>query len=237
VSLKYPDDAIQTLASSWWVEDKSETIVRGRLIWTLIPYPEMKPYRLVPVGRGDDARQHATADFRIETFRVGDPPKGIATLPVAALPVREGETYLVGRGKRRPAIVVSTGGAPIPKDLRGGQNRWQSAQAILVAPYYGADPSATRGGWPAPFVERIRRAEYPQYVWDILPIGPSEIKSILRLDHIMPVGADSANWRIEPYVLSEEARELFDQWLSWLITGNLSDASALGYARTELAKL
>lgn len=237
MSLRYPDDAIQTLASSWWVEDKTETIVRGRLIWTLIPYAEMKPYRLVPVGRGDAARQHTTADFRIETFRVGDPPKGIATLPVAALPVREGETYLVGRGKRRPAIVVSTGGAPIPKDLRGGPNRWQSAQTILVAPYYGADPSATRGGWPAPFVERIRRAEYPQYIWDILPIGRSEIESILRLDHIMPVGADSANWRIEPYVLSVEARELFDQWLSWLITGNLSDASALGYARTELAKL
>src|SRR5260221_9302570 len=105
----------------------------------------MKPYRLVPVGRGDDARQHTTADFRIETFRVGDPPKGIATLPVAALPMRDGETYLVGRGKRRPAIVVSTGGALIPKDLRGGQNRWQSASTILVAPYYGADASATRG--------------------------------------------------------------------------------------------
>jgi hypothetical protein len=121
VSLTYPDDAIQTLASSWWVEDKSETIVRGRLIWTLVPYPEMKPYRLVPIGRGEDARQHTTADFRIETFRVGDSPRGTATLPVAALPMREGETYLVGRGKRRPAIVVSTGGVPIPRDLRGGQ--------------------------------------------------------------------------------------------------------------------
>jgi hypothetical protein len=76
VSPKYPDDAVQTLASSWWTEDKAETIVRGRLIWTLIPYPEMKPYRLVPIGRGDNARQHSTADFRIESFRTGDPPKG-----------------------------------------------------------------------------------------------------------------------------------------------------------------
>jgi hypothetical protein len=142
----------------------------------------------------------------------------------------------LAEGSVAPRSSSATGGAPIPKNLRGGQNRWQSAPTILVAPYYGADPSSTRGGWPAPFVERIRRAEYPQYIWDILPIGPSEIESILRLDQIMPVGADSANWRIEPYVLGEEARELVDQWLSWLITGNLSDASALGYARTELAK-
>src|SRR5438034_4034013 len=69
VPLKYPDDAIQTLTSSWWVEDKTNAVVRGRLIWTLIPYPELKPFRLVPIGRGDDPRQHVSADFRIESFR------------------------------------------------------------------------------------------------------------------------------------------------------------------------
>jgi len=237
VTPKYPDDAIQTLASAWWTEDKTDTIVRGRLIWTLIPYPEMKPYRLVPIGRGDDPKQHSTADFRIESFRIGDPPKGIATLPVAALPVRDGETYIVGRGKRRPAVVISVGGAPVLRELRAGQNRWQSAPTILVAPYYGADPGSSRGGWPAPFVERIRRAEYPQYMWDVLPIGAVEQQSILRLDHLMPVGADSANWQMTSHVLSEEARGILDEWVSWLITGSLSDQSALGYARTELGKL
>src|SRR5690606_28738201 len=139
-----------------------------------------------------------------ETFRVGDPPKGVARLPVAALPIRDGETYMVGRGKRRPAIVVSTGGTPVLRELRQGQNRWQFAPTILVAPYYGADPSSTRGGWPASFVERIRRAEYPQYMWDLLPISDGKTESILRLDHIMPIGADPANWTATEYVLSDE---------------------------------
>lgn len=237
MSQKYPDDAIQTLTSSWWTEDKTETLVRGRLIWTLVPYPEMKPYRLVPIGRGDDARQHLVADFRIETFRVGDPPKGVTAVPVAALPMREGETYVVGRAKRRPALVMSTGGMPVPKTLSGGQHRWQTIPTILVAPYYGADPSSGRGGWPAPFVQRIRRAEYPQYVWDTLPLAPSELQSILRLDHLMPVGADSANWQITPHVLSDEAKGLLDDWIFWLITGNLPEESALFYARSELREL
>lgn len=107
----------------------------------------MKPYRLIPESRGDDPRQHSRAEFRIETFRIGDPPKGIGTLPVAAFPIREGETYLVQRGKRRPAVVVSTGGLPVSKDLRPGREHWQSARSILVAPFYGADPGST--GWVA----------------------------------------------------------------------------------------
>jgi hypothetical protein len=197
----------------------------------------MKPYRLVPIGRGDDPRQHSTAEFRIETFRVGDPPKGVAKLPVAALPIRDGETYMVGRGKRRPAIVVSTGGTPVLRELRQGQSRWQFAPTILVAPYYGADPSSTRGGWPAPFVERIRRAEYPQYMWDFLPISDGKTESVLRLDHIMPIGADPANWTTTEYVLSDEARILFEEWIGWLMTGRLSVDSALGYARTALTEL
>jgi hypothetical protein len=118
VSPTYPDDAVQTLTSTWWVEDKTEAIVRGRLLWTWVRYPEMEPYRLIPEGRGEDARQHARAHFRIETFRMGDPPRGIATLPVAALPIRDGETYLVQRGKRRPAIVISTGGVEVPREQR-----------------------------------------------------------------------------------------------------------------------
>jgi hypothetical protein len=127
--------------------------------------------------------------------------------------------------------------ALVPKDLRAGQNRWQSAPTILVAPYYGADPGGSRGGWPAPFVERIRRAEYPQYMWDILPIGSVEQQSILRLDHLMPVGADPANWQMTSYVLGDEARGFLDEWVAWLITGNLSEESALGYARAELGNL
>lgn len=197
----------------------------------------MKPYRLLPIGRGDEPRQHTTAEFRIETFRVGDPPKGITTLPVAALPIRDGETYVVGRAKRRPAIVVSTGGTPVPRDLRQGQSRWQFAPTILVAPYYGANPSSARGGWPAPFVERIRRAEYPQYMWDVLPISAGETESILRLDHIMPIGADPANWTATDYVLSDEAKVLFEQGVVWVMTGSLSVDSALGYARSELSGL
>jgi hypothetical protein len=231
----YPDDCVQKYVHPWWIEERADTVVRGRLLWTWVPYPEMKPYRLIPEGRGDDPRQHSRAQFRIETFRMGDPPQGIATLPVAALPMREGETYLVQRGKRRPAIVISTGGLPVPKELRPGREHWQSARSILVAPFYGADPSTSRGGWLEPFVERIRHAEYPQYVWDILPVSSSSTSiSILRLDHVFPIGADPANWKTEPYVLSPDALGVLDDWIGWLLNDRLPADSSLAYLRAEL---
>src|SRR5207302_873569 len=65
-------------------------------------------------------------------------------------------------------------------EICAGQARWQSARTLLVAPFYGADASGTRGGWPAPFVDRIRRAEYPQYIWDQLPSPGGPIDSIFR---------------------------------------------------------
>lgn len=177
----YPDDSVQSLTRQWWMQDDSGVPARGRLIWTFVAYPDMKPHRLVPEGRGDDARQHTRANFRVEQFRIGDPPPDSGTLPVAALPLREGEVYYVQRGKVRPAVVLSTGGADISREIRQGEQRWQSARTMLVAPFYGAEPGGTRGGWPAPFVDRIRRAEYPQYVLGQAPArGRHRVSSSAR---------------------------------------------------------
>jgi len=92
------------------------------------------------------------------------------------------------------------------------------------------------GGWPAPFVERIRRAEYPQYIWDQLPLqGGTE--SILRLDHLFPIGADPAAYRLENHRLSDEALVLLDEWVTWLLTDGLPSDGTLAMIRTEFSKL
>ena len=230
----YPDDSIQFLVEPWWVPAEGSQIQRGRLITTLVPYPDMKPHRLVPEGRGDDARQHQRALFRIEQFRIGDPTHVAGILPVAGLPPHQGESYLVRRGKIRPAVVLSTGGPEVARAQ--GSARWQTAHTIVVSPFYGADAGGTRGGWHPAFVERIRRAEYPQYVCDRLPITGAE-ESILRLDHVFAIGADPAGYYHYPFQLSPEALTVMDDWLRWLFTGELDPDSVLGMVRAELSKL
>ena len=60
-------------------------------------------------------------------------------------------------------------------------SKYQTAQTVLVAPYYGITGGTKRGGFNPEFVDRVRRAEYPEYVWDRLPIGGSTDESLLML--------------------------------------------------------
>ena len=140
---------------------------------------------LTPEGRKDPT-SHTQVNYRLEPLhikRISRPP----TLPVAALPSYSGEIRTVYRAKKRPLLVISCGGPDIPKGLKVGAAGWQTAPTLLVAPYYGATQSGTRGGWKEEFVKRIRRCEYPQYLWDKLPINGSTEESILGFDHIQPL--------------------------------------------------
>ena len=138
----YPDDSIQSLLSpdpSWWVSVAGEALTRGSLVWAIVPYPEQKPFRLVPVGRGEDERQHTQAEYRLEEFRVGETPRQTSSLPVAALPLRGSEEYLVRRGKRRPCLVLASTDVRVDVSAARGQRRWQTALTRLVVPYYSAN--------------------------------------------------------------------------------------------------
>ena len=233
----YPEASVHTLTDNWWETASGGALTRGRLVRTLVPYPDMKPYRLVPQGRGDEVRQHQQASYRIEEFRMGDSARSVSTLPVAGLPLRENETFLVRRGKIRPAVIVAMPGDAIDPELRRSSASWQYRPAVLMAPYYGVQSDGTRGGWNPEFVSRIQRAEYSQYVWDILPEGGLPEGSVMRLDHLFPVGNDPANWKLTGFRLRDEALKILDEWLSWHLSGTLIEDGVLNCARTELMKL
>ncbi len=179
-----------------------------------------------------EATEHASANYRVEPLRTGSPPRD-PRLPVAALPLESGDTRIVQRAKRRPVIVLSMGGPEVPSSLRVGEARWQTSATILVAPYYGVDRDGTRGGWKQGFVDRIRRCEYPQYMWDQLPLGRTK-ESILRLDHTQALGRHQNAYELTPYRLGEEALSLLDEWFSWLVTGSIASDSAVQILREEL---
>lgn len=235
---KYPDDSIQSLASpqpSWWVSVTGQTFTRGSLVWAIVPYPEQKPYRLVPVGRGQDARQHTQAEYRLEEFRVGDPPPQTSSLPVAAVPLRGGEEYLVRRGKRRPCLILASTDVRVDASLAHGKNRWQTALTRLVVPYYSANGTTSRAGWVPELVVRIRRCEYPQYFWEHLPLPGSSEGSILRFDHAFSIGHDLANVVQTGYRLHSDALGILDDWFAWHVTGTFTPEGMISTARELLA--
>ena len=140
---------------------------------------------------------------------------------------------VVLRAKKRPVLVLSTGGTEVPKSLRTGAARYQTNPTLIAAPYYGADQGGSSGGWKPEFVARIRRCEYPQYLWDQLPLSGRK-ESVLRLDHLQPVGRHGGSYDLTDFELHEEALGLVDEYLSWLLLGGFPQDSIVREIRKVL---
>jgi hypothetical protein len=233
VSQEYPEDCLQTFLNDWWVRSQATEARRGRLIWAFIPHVDQQLYHLVPEGRSEPT-EHRTANYRVEAFEGKEAPNE-SILPVAALPGYPGEVRLLYRAKRRPALVLSIGGSDVPRNLKTGSARHQTNPTLLVAPYYGADQGGATGGWKPEFVTRIRRCEYPQYMWDSLPFK-SRKESILRLDHLQPIGKHGKSYELSEFELHPDALEIVDEYLLWLMSGSLPDGIVSGL-RKELLGL
>ncbi len=229
----YPEDCLQTIIkpSAWWTKNDNHSLCRGALISTFAPHVDQIPYTFEPVGR-TQADQHDAAILRVSPLSVNQPLKK-TDLPVAAMTLHEGEVWAAYRAKRRPCLVIGSGSKPVDKGLTTGMANSSTASAILVAPYYGAEKSSKRGGYRPEFVERIRHCEYPQFVWDHLPI-PGGVESILRLDHIQPMGTHHQACRISDFKLSDDALCIIDELLGWLIWGGVKDDSLIALYRQQI---
>ncbi len=223
----YPEDSVQAMLqpSQWWEEDGTHNYDRGRLIKAFLPHVDQIPKTLTATGRSEPT-DHEHAHVKIEPLRIRSPRK-IPKLPVAALPLYDSEVHTVYRAKKRPALIICEGGSAVEKSLTRGKPGWQTAPTVLVAPYYGIDEGHTRAGFNPEFIKRVRRCEYPQFMWDQLPIGGSTSESLLRLDHIQPVGRHQDSIELTEYRLSEDALMILDDWLGWLIKGNIDEESFL----------
>ena len=230
----YPDDCIQSIISSggWWEENEDNNPCRGTLLFAYIPHVDQTPYQFVPIGR-DEPRQHQNAKVKVEELKIGQHLEQ-SVLPVAAMTKRTDEVWSAHRAKARPCLVVSSNNPRVDKGLTRGKPKHATAPTVLVAPYYGIDKSAQRAGYTKEFVELVRHCEFPQFVWDCLPIkGPEE--SLLRLDHMQPIGSHYNSYKLTNYKLKKKGMNVMDDMLSWLIWGGYSEEGDLG-AFKELIK-
>jgi len=231
---EWPKDSIQDLVGEWWIEKNPRQIERGRLIWAYLPHIAQQPMILIPEGRPEPT-EHNRALFSLEVFDIDHPPVP-PKMPVAALPFYSEETRMVFRTKKRPALILCQGGAIIEKGLRtGGAKKF--APTCLVAPYYGGDQSGRRAGFKDEFKALARRAAWPQFIWDMLPVASRTNESILRLDHLQPIPRERNAIQLTPFCLSRDAQIIVDEWLDWLMTGTFSEDSLLLGVREDLLKL
>lgn len=223
----YPKDSVQTLIgpNSWWVNNETQALRRGCLLLGYVPHVDQIPTRVTVIGRADPTC-HDRAHVQFSPFSVGNPPPRPA-LPVAALPAYSGEAQLVYRAKKRPLLVIAESGPEVDHKLIRGKPKWQTAPTLLVSPFYGRDEgTGNRSGFTDAFVECIKKCEYPQFFWEKLPL-PGAGESILRFDHIQPIGNHYKTYEITQYRLGEDALSLIDEWLIWFIYGFIEEDGIL----------
>jgi hypothetical protein len=235
VTMTYPDDCVQSLHESWWVEDPSGPLCRGRLVWAPAINVDQVPFELLPEAR-EDARDHTRAKATVRQYHVSRARPARPPLPVAGLPLHRGEAYFAYKAKRRPALILGTQPPDVSK-LLAGSPKSHSRSPITIAPYYGATQSGGRSGYPPEFVQRVRRIEYPQYVWDRLPIAWDETDSLLRLDHMQPIGQSASTCEKTKWRLSDEALEIMSAWVTWLMEGSPPATSLLASLREDFVAL
>jgi len=192
--------------------------------------------RLYPSKGGEDPTQHKIVQVRIEPLNIRKVIR-YPDLPLAALPQREKEIRTVYLAKKRPALILSSGGPSVKKRLIKGKPNWQTNPTVIVAPYYGTEQGMKRAGFNPEFLERVRLCEYPQFIWDRLPLNKDTNQSIMRLDHVQPVGRSGDSIEFTDFCLSERALLFLDEWIEWLKTGNLDTTTKLCEIRDVLLNL
>jgi len=218
----YPDLSIQSTvvpSNAWWVKDHTHGFERGRLVRAFIPHVDQLPYVLIEEGRRE-AVVHETFTCKVEPLDVKKPQKR-TDFPVAGMPAYDGEVKSVYRAKKRPAVIIAEPGKEVPKELTLGKPKRHTAPTLLVAPYYGADESGQRAGFSQAFLDRVCKCEYSQFMLDWLPLSGSPAGSILRVDHIQPVGFHHNSLEPTAWRLSEAAIDVLFEWIVWHFEGSL----------------
>ncbi|RUQ78588.1 hypothetical protein [Legionella septentrionalis] len=233
--MTYPEDSIQSVIhpSEWWINNTENKLCRGALIFAFAPHIDQIPYAFEPIGR-KEAEKHDQAKIKVSPIQINKPFKP-ATLPVAAMPNYENEVWAAYRAKKRPCIVLREASSNVDKSLTQGKANHSVAPTITIAPYYGADENGKRAGYTQEFRERVRHCEYPQFLWDKLPVGNVD-ESILRLDHSQPYGAHSKAIQLTDYKLSPDALDILDDLISWITKGGVSEDSILLTYREAIEK-
>lgn len=223
--MTFPDDCLQSIigSESWWEETAPTKVQRGDLIYAFVPHVDQVPYTFHPVGR-EVATEHSRAVVKVEPLNANAKLQQL-DLPVAAMPRFEHEVWGAYRAKRRPCVVLSVESQQVDKSLTRGKASHSTAPTYLVAPYYGVD-GGKRSGYTEAFTERVRHCEYSQFHWDKLPI-PGATESILRLDHLMPIGNHYKSYKHTGFKLSQEALEAIDDMLMWNLKGGVPQDSVL----------
>lgn len=160
-----------------------------------------------------DPKLGLASDFNIQTARADAFKRGF---PYSSPPLRTNEEFLAIKGKPRPVILTQPPDPSLLKLQKGPHGGRIVRHLCPVALVYSAEDETGVPRFPSQFLERIRRLEYPQFLF--LPKGgPITADSLARFDELQSV----ALHQLTPtgYCLSKDAVAIMRSQVSYYLTG------------------
>ena len=74
-------------------------------------------------------------------------------------------------------------------------------------------------------------------MWEKLPLNNPPRESILKLDHIQPLGRHYKSFKLTDYVLCDDAQDVLNDWFMWLTRNEMPQDSYLYEIRESLLEI
>jgi hypothetical protein len=139
------------------------------------------------------------------------------TIPLAVPMLETNEELLVIRAKWRPVLLLQPEIALPEVESRGYRGKVQRRRCLVAQVFGLADTRTGHAQFSPSFVDRLRRMEFPQFLFLPKKAGLFEVDSFLRLDELQSVFTR----HLEPtqHALGEEVLRIFRGQVAYLFAG------------------
>jgi hypothetical protein len=205
----FPDDFFQKLPLGYHTHE-----CFGQFFWTHAYYPHENLELWRPVTDPNEPTKTIASTFQIVAAGQDAFHRGI---PLAVPKLETNEEFLVIRAKRRPVVIVQPE-IPLPEiENRGFRGRVHRRRCLVAQVFGLAETKTGQAQFSPSFVDRVRRMEFPQFLFLPKKAGLLEVDSLLRLDELQSVFAP--HLEATQYSLGDEVIKILRGQLAFLIAG------------------
>jgi hypothetical protein len=186
----------------------------GQFFWTHAYYPHEHLQLWRPIPDPNEPTKTMASAFQIvaagqDAFR--------RTLPLGSPKLETNEEFIVVRAKRRPVLLIQPETPWLGIENRGYRGRIQRRRCLVAQIFGLADTKTGETMFSPSFVERVRKMEFPQFMFIPRYAGMFEVDSVLRLDELQSVFTP----HLEPkqYSLGDELTSVLKGQIQFLLTG------------------
>jgi hypothetical protein len=183
----------------------------GQFFWTHAYYPHEHLELWRPIPDPNEPTKTIASAFHI----VAAPQDAFRrNIPLHMPKLETNEEFLVVRAKRRPVILVQPEIPLSAVENRGYRGRIERRRCLVAQIFGLADTKTRQAEFNPSFVDRVRRMEFPQFMFLPQKPGLLDVDSLLRLDELQSVFTP----HLEPtqYCLGEETLEVLRGQLAFL---------------------